>query len=227
MLQPRFFDANHDNDLDFDKIATWAWAGVFKANQGLGFTDPTFKARRAAAEARGLLVGAYDFATGDPVSANVDRFWSIVDPGPKTKCILDYEDLKTGAMSGDQAYEWLDRVNQRSGRASTIYGGNRIVEHIDHQSAKWIDMAKVVQLWLCQYKNVQVSTIADLNKHIIVPKPWTTWWGLQYAADGYGPQPRTMPGLERNADLNLFDGTRDQFSAAWPGVTLPPAPLVA
>jgi lysozyme len=227
MLQPRFFDCNHNNALDFDKLATWAWAGVFKANQGLGFTDPLFKTRRAMAEARGMLVGAYDFATGDPVAANVDRFWATVDPGPQTNLVLDFEDLPKGAMTGDQAYEWLDRVNQRSGRASTIYGGNRIVEHIDHQAAKWVDMAKVVRLWLCQYKNVQAVAIADLNRFIKVPAPWTKWTYLQYAADGAGPQPHTMPGVENNADLNVFDGDKAAFTASWAGAPLAPAPLVA
>ena len=221
MLQPVFFDCNHNNPLDFAKLATWAWGGVFKANQGLGFTDGAFKARRAAAEAHGILAGAYSFATDDPVAANVDRFFSIAEPGPQTLMALDFEDLVRNAMSGTHAWEFLDRSNQKLGRATALYGGNRIVEHINHQDPKWIDMAKVTPLWLCQYRNIQVGTIADLNKHIVVPKPWTKWTYLQYAADGAGPQPHTMPGVEKNADLNLFDGDRDAFKAMWSVTPLP------
>lgn len=220
MLEPRFFDVNHANPVDFAKVATWAWGAAFKANQGLGFTDPLFRSRRATAESLGLMVAGYDFATGDPVADNVARFFSIVAPGPKTGTILDFEDLKTGAMTGDEAWEWLDRVGQKLGRAPTLYGGNRIVEQIDHQATKWIDMADVVPLWLCQYKNIQVDTLAELEPHINIPKPWTKWTYLQYAADGAGPQPHAMPGVENKADLNVFDGTRDEFNAIWPGLAV-------
>lgn len=228
MLKPVMFDCNHDNALDFAKIATWAWGGVFKANQGLGFTDGAFKARRAAAEAHGIDAGAYSFATDDPVTANVDRFHSIVDPGPRTLMALDFEDLVRNAMSGPHALEFLDRSNQKLGRATVLYGGNRIVEHVDHQDKRWIDMAAVTPLWLCQYRSgISVGDIAQLNRHISVPKPWTKWTYLQYAADGAGPQPHTMPGVERNADLNLFDGDRAAFDAAWPGSPLPTPGAVA
>ena len=222
MLQPVFFDCNHQNPIDFDAVATWAWGGVFKANQGLGFTDPLFGQRRAEMEKRNLLAGGYDFATGDPVADNVARFLKIVNPGPQTACVLDFEDLTHNAMSGDQAAEWLDRVAQATGRAPWLYGGNRVREQIRHQDPKWIDLAKVVPLWLCQYKSIQVESIAELRPHIRVPAPWTDWTYLQYAADGAGPLPHRMPGVENNADLNVYDGTREQFVAAWPGVNMSP-----
>lgn len=227
MLQPRFFDMNHNNPVDFAKVATWAWGGVFKANQGLGFTDGAFHARRLAAEAAGIMAAAYSFATDDPVAANVARFYAIVNPGAKTGMNLDFEDLVRNGMSGPHALEFLDRSNQKLGRATGLYGGNRIVEHIDHQDPKWIDMAAVTPLWLCQYKSVAADNIADLNKHIVVPKPWKAWTYLQYAADGAGPLPHVMPGLENKADLNVFDGTREQFNAIWPGAALPKAAVAA
>jgi GH25 family lysozyme M1 (1,4-beta-N-acetylmuramidase) len=227
MLQPVAFDCNHDNALDFGKIATWAWGGCFKANQGLGFTDGKFRTRRAAAEAAGFLAGGYSFATDDPVAANVARFHSIVEPGPQTMMALDFEDLVHNAMSGTHALEFLDRSNQKLGRATWLYGGNRIVEHINHQDPKWIDMARVTPLWLCQYKRgIKPATVEELDRHIQVPKPWTTWTLLQYAADGAGPQPHTMPGVERNADLNVFRGDRAAFALAWPGQALAPPAAV-
>lgn len=227
MLEPRFLDCNHNNALDFEKIKTWAWGAVFKATQGVGFTDRAFAPRRAAAEDRGILVAAYDFATGDNVAANVAKFFSVVNPGPQTGMVLDYEDNAASPMSGDQVHEFLDRVHQKLGRAChSIYGGNRIREHINPQDKKWIDMAAIVPLWLCQYKNIQAGSIAQLNAHISVPGPWKKWTYLQYAADGAGPLPHAMPGVENKADLNIFDGTREQFAAIWAGLPLP-APLVA
>lgn len=226
MLEPRFFDCNHNNAVDYDAVVTWAWGACFKATQGLGFTDHAFAPRRAAMEARGVLVAAYDFSTADNVLANVNWFFDVVNPGAHTGMVLDFEDNPHSPMSGNQAYEFLDRVNQRLGRAATIYGGNRIREHIDSQDPKWIDMAKVVPLWLCQYKAIQVDTLQELDAHIHVPGPWKDWTYLQYAADGLGPRPHKMPGVENGADLNVFDGTRDQFTALWPGPALPTLQVV-
>jgi GH25 family lysozyme M1 (1,4-beta-N-acetylmuramidase) len=220
MLQPVFFDCNHNNDIDFDAVATWAWAGFFKVNQGLEFTDKSFTSRRAEMEKRGLLVGGYDFATADPVAENVERFLDLCRPGPTTACCLDFEDNEHSEMTGDQAWEWLDRVRQKIGRSAAIYGGNRIREHIDGQSAKWIDMALTTPLWLCEYLTGSFADIASLRPHLKIPKPWVDFTYLQYAADGAGPQPRKMPGVENGSDLNVFDGDRVSFIGGWPGVPM-------
>jgi GH25 family lysozyme M1 (1,4-beta-N-acetylmuramidase) len=227
MLTPVMFDCNHDNDIDWDAVATWAWGCSLKVAQGLGMTDHTFASRRAEAEKRGILVGGYDFSTDDDVAANVTRYLGLLSPGPQTQAELDFEDLARHAMSGDQAWEWLDRVNQRMGRAATLYGGNRIREHIRSQDKKWIDMAAVTPLWLCQYKNVQADTLNELDRHISVPPPWKRWTYLQYAADGAGPAPHKMPGVENKADLNVYRGDRAAFAAGWPGQALPAPEAVA
>jgi hypothetical protein len=227
MLTPVMFDCNHDNDVDWDAVATWAWGCSLKVAQGLGMTDHTFASRRVEAEKRGILVGGYDFSTDDDVAANVTRYLGLLSPGPTTQAELDFEDLARHAMSGDQAHEWLDRVNQRMGRAATLYGGNRIREHVGSQDKKWIDMAAVTPLWLCQYKNVQASTLDELDRHISVPPPWKHWTYLQYAADGAGPAPHKMPGVENKADLNVYRGDRAAFAAGWPGAPLPAPEAVA
>jgi hypothetical protein len=146
---------------------------------------------------------------------------------------LDFEDLARNAMSGPHALEFLDRSNQKLGRATTLYGGNRIVEHVNAQDPKWIDMAKVTPLWLCQYKSFRtVADLAELNRYIHIPPPWTHYDLLQYAADGAGPQPHQVAGLEDGADLNAYDGTADQLAASWAGNSLvspivrPPLPPV-
>lgn len=223
---PVVADMNHANSVNFTKIkAAGIWGIIHKARQGIGFGDPAYASRRAAAEQLGLLWGAYDFATHDNVAENVKDFLDTAKPYANTLMALDFEDNTKSEMTGAQALEFLDRVNQTLGRATWLYGGNRIREQIDHQDARWIDAAEVTPLWLCQYKSGISRNgalgLGDLDKRINVPPPWRAYKLLQYTGDGVGPLPHTVPGLEDGADLNAFHGNRDDLAAIWPGAIVP------
>jgi lysozyme len=190
---------------------------MLKARQGTKIADPLYAKRAAAAEEAGILVGAYDFATGDNVATNVTDYLAYAGLGTKRSAALDFEDNSQSQMSAAQAYEWLDRVMQKTGRAPVIYGGNRIREQIDHQSGQWIDLAKIVRLWQCRYIKGQPADNADLFRVIAPIPPWTANFLIQYTGDGTGPAPHTVTGLQNGADLDVFNGTRDQLAATWAG----------
>jgi len=221
MIVPRVHDLNHNNSVDFTALAAGGiWGVIHKATQGLGFTDFLYKKREAEALKAGLLVGAYDFSTGDDVTTNVQRFLTVVNPDSTRLMMLDFEDLTHNAMRGAQALEFLDRLAQATGRAPVLYGGNRIVEHVDPQDKGWIDAAKWVRLLRCRYisPRIPIADNAALMKFIGPIPPWTSLWGVQYAADGDGPLPHQVPGSEPRADLDVvaFD-TREALAADWPG----------
>lgn len=220
MLTPIVADMNHNNPVDFTKLALNGIVGIFhKATQGLGFTDKAYAPRRELATSLGLEWGAYDFATSDDVAANVDRFLSVAKPDDRTALCLDFEDNPKSQMSAAQAREFLDRVDQATGRACWIYGGNRIFEKITDGDPWWA----LHPLWLCQYKtskSLRNTTLQILKKSIRIPPPWKTWTLLQYTGDGVGPLPHTVPGVENGADLSVYDGTQDELRAAWPGGSL-------
>jgi GH25 family lysozyme M1 (1,4-beta-N-acetylmuramidase) len=167
------------------------------------------------------------YATHDNVAANVTAFLATAAPGPQTGLWLDFEDNTQSQMTGDQAYEFLDRVNEQTGRACGIYGGNRIRQQIDPQAAKWIDMAKIAPLWQARYINGQPTDNDKLFAAIRPIPPWTANTFIQYTGDGAGPKPHTVQGLENGADLNVFRGTRDQLAAIWPGNAISPAGVSA
>jgi len=214
MLHPVVIDLNHANSLNFSKVKAAGVLGIIhKATQGSSYKDPAYRSRRAAAEAMGFLWGAYDFATGDAVRVNVESFFEAAEPGPETLMCLDFEDNIRSQMSADLAREFLDRVDQKLGRACWIYGGNRIFEHVPPHDDWWA----LHPLWLCQYKLMQADTLDELNKHIRIPPPWTKYTLLQYTGDGVGPKPHTIDGVEDGADLNVFDGNADDLAKIWPG----------
>lgn len=214
-------DLAHFNPVNFAELKDAGIRGVIhKARQGIGYGDPMYGRRMAAAKTAGLLWGAYDFATGDPVAANATAFLSFANLGAADLAVLDFEDNTASQMSGDQAYEWLDRVAQKLGRAPAIYGGNRIREQIKPDDPKWIDMAKVVRQWQCRYVKLAPADNADLFRIVPPIPPWTATFLIQYTGDGVGPTPHTVPGLQNGADLDAFDGTPDQLAAAWAGASV-------
>ena len=219
-IQPNVIDINHANPINFSQIvAAGIWGVIHKSRQGLGFGDPLYRKRMEAAKVANLLFGAYDFATSDHVAQNVDAFLGYSALSSADMAFLDFEDNSQSQMSGDQAYEFLDRVSQKRGRPCGIYGGNRIREHIDQNDSKWIDVAKTAPLWQCRYIGSQPADNADLFAAIPPIPPWTSNFIIQYSGDGVGPRPHTIPGLQDGADLDVFNGTRSQLTVLWAGAT--------
>jgi len=217
-IVPVVADMNHANSLNLTRLkAAGIWGIIHKARQGLSFEDRAYATRRKAAEDMGFLWGAYDFATHDDVEDNVDAFMATAQPGPHTSMWLDFEDNTHSQMTAAQALEFLDRVSQKTGRACGIYGGNRIREHVDPQDAGWIDMAKLAPLWQCRYISSQPDSTATLFARVPSIPPWTSNFLIQYTGDGIGPRPHTVAGLEDGADLNAYNGTLEEMTAAWAG----------
>ena len=223
-IVPVIAGMNHANSVNFTKLkGAGIWGIIHKARQGVGFADPAYARRRDIAEGLGFLWAAYDFATGDDVQANVDAFFKTANPSDKTGMWLDFEDNSVSQMSADQAYQFLDMVDQRIGRACGIYGGSRIREQIPPDDPKWIDMARITPLWQSRYINARPKDTAALFRAVAPIPPWTVNTIIQYTGDGSGPRPHTVPGLEDGADLTAFKGTYNQLAAIWPGATVPSA----
>jgi GH25 family lysozyme M1 (1,4-beta-N-acetylmuramidase) len=223
MLTPLIADMNHANPLDSAALAGTTVIGVIhKVNQGVGFVDSAYAARVEKLASLGLETGAYDFATADDVKDNVRVFLTRANLTPRTLLCLDYETNKKSPMTGDQAREFVDRVDQATGRACWLYGGDQVFEHISPMT-QFADWWAQHPLWLCQYKtdpSLRDTTLSELNKHIRIPQPWKSYTALQYTGDGLGPLPHTVAGVEQGADLSAFDGTPEQLRSMWPGQSL-------
>jgi lysozyme len=235
-IVPNVADFSHWNPVNFTQIKAAGIIGVvLKATQGTNSRDPVYKSRYAAAKQMGFLVGAYDFATGDPIPQNVASFLDCANLAPEDAAVLDFENDDASQMTGDQAYQFIDMVNQKRGQACWIYGRSRFIDPnpatkrpwIDPQNPKWIDMAKYTPLWQSRYLGSQPADNNALFAATPPVAPWTANFGVQYTGDGVGPTPHQIPGLENGADLNVFLGTPAQIKAAWPGQifsTTVPAP---
>lgn len=214
-------DLSHHNvgpdggDIDFSAMKDFGIRGVIlKATQGVTYHDPTFLDRREAARAAGLLVGAYDFNTGDPVKQQVEYFFDFVKPDDQMLCALDFEDNKKSNMSLQQAREYLEYADQKLGRNFWLYTGNRfkqLITDADEDMASFFGQHK---LWLAQYG--PQPKLVDVNGDRL---PWdkATLW--QFSGDGVNNQGISVPGVDdaqaSTLDMNSYDGTDEQLAADW------------
>lgn len=217
-------DVAHFNAVDFGKLAAASWNGIkcpgfiHKAHQGAHAPpDPEYAKRRPLALAHGFLWGAYAFNTGEDVADQVAAFLKAAAPDAATFMALDFEDNRASEMTLAQAVEFLDRTEQAIARHCRMYSGNRLKELIVRATTAERDFlaADPTRLWGCEYGTAFKDV--DAAGHEL---PWPAPFLWQDTGDGIGPQPHTLDGLQRGADLSIFKGTRDELAAAWAGTPL-------
>lgn len=211
-MQPLVIDISHHNEVtSFDDVAAHGiWGVIHKASQGSRYRDPDYATRRAAANAAGLLWGAYHFNDGSDVAAQVNNFIAVAQPGPDTLMALDFEDYPRSNMTAANAVKFLRLLEQKLGRKGVLYGGNRIKEQIGRLGPTDRAYLASHQLWLCQY-----------GPHPELPPGFTRTFLWQYSDGRVGPGPHDVSGVTGDIDLNAFNGTRDELTASWALPTQP------
>lgn len=221
MFIPRVVDIFHGDNVEgndckagFSKAAqAGVWGILHKSSQGASYKDPRYKARRIAAQASGLLWGAYHFNNSDEVADQVINFLDAALPDENTAMYLDFEDNPKGNMSIHEAVSFMKLVEDRIGRECGIYSGNRLKETVKLLSSDEHDYITSRRLWLCQY-----------NSRFVLPAGFSKYYLWQYTGDGLGPPPHYVPGITvpggKGIDLNLFDGTLQQLQDTWAGQPL-------
>lgn len=211
-INPKVIDIYHgDNVSSFQKAHDFGIRGVIhKATQGTGNFDVQYARRRKDAVAAGMLWGAYHFNTGENVAAQVKHFLDIAEPDRDTLLALDLEDNQHSNMTLAQARQFLETVDETTGKLCALYSGNRIKELITHADAETRAFFAKHKYWICQYGSV--PKMVDANG---TPLPWAKYFLWQYTGDGTGQMPHAVPGIQNNMDINHYDGTDDELKAEW------------
>lgn len=199
---PVVIDIYHGNAVN--SFAQARAAGVLgiihKATTGQSGKDKAYTERRSAAEAAGLLWGAYHWGTNAPVAAQVDNFLLKAQPDENTLVALDYELDAKFQMSFDQAREFLERIHEKLGRRAVLYSGHLIKEKLGTRVDPFWGAHR---LWHAEY-----------NPTAKVQKSWPSYWLWQY-----GEKASTVPGIPGNSggkiDYNHFNGSEAELRAQW------------
>ena len=194
--------SHHNANVDFAKLKAAGILGVIhKATQGVSGTDPTYEAHRAAAQAQGLLWGAYHFGTDSDGVQQAMNFLNVVGDVSNTLIALDFESNPTGpSMSLEEARAFVTHINESTGRFPGFYSGHDIKQAL---GTKTDAVLANCWFWLAQY-----------GPTAVVPPNWANWTLWQYTDGALGPEPKEVPGVGR-FDRDLFNGSEEELRAFW------------
>ncbi|OHV41936.1 glycoside hydrolase [Pseudofrankia sp. EUN1h] len=210
----------HQNGASIDWNAVKAAGNSFaviKATEGTKYTNPSYAADKAGAQAAGLVVGSYHYARPAlPISTAIDQAHhflaaagNVNTPGMLAP-VLDLE--ITGGLSPTDLTAWtqafLREVESQTGRTPILYTFRSF----------WTDKIANTQsfakypLWFAIY-----NSNADPGW---LPGGWQKWLIWQYDSGG------AVPGIPGHVDVNAFccsaadltssaDGTRDEIAARY------------
>jgi len=175
-------------------------AVILKATQGSHWIDMTFAQRFAAADAAGLLVGAYHFLDNSPPDRQVENFLSVAEG-----CRVLGLDAEPNGIGGTvtiaQASEAAARLHMATGRAPLVYISRYGPDE------RGTDLPSVVlsrcPLWLPSY-----------NSRPVCPQGWSQWVLWQHTDGSIGSDVAPVPGIGR-CDRSRFAGTVAELRAWW------------
>jgi lysozyme len=195
-------------EIDYNKILAAGVVGViYKATQGLNYTDHTYNEQRTAAKAAGLLWGSYHFGTNDDPIQQAVHYFAFASPTEDEIFALDWEDNES-QMTTDQAKAFITSIETTLSRPNRciLYSGNVLKENLNGPD----EFFSARRLWLCDY-----------NRNPKLPLGFSETWLWQYTDGQDGPGPYTTPGLPSGGvDCNSYTGTLEQLKANWAELTM-------
>ena len=199
---------------------------IFKATEGVGYTDQDCNPSYQEAKAAGKLLGVYHFARpdGNGAIAEADYFVSQIKGYiGEAILVLDWETEPKSNVAWAKA--WLDRVYAKTGVRPLIYMSTSVVNAYD-----WSSVSKDYALWVAQYRDNNIDVNYDMSNAGSMPDVnWPNGYAMwQWTSAG------RLTGWGGNLDCNIFYGDANAWKSFAKGkpVTTPvvptptPAPIV-
>ena len=198
-------DVSHfQTNIDFPSVKqAGILAMIHKATQGTTYGDPSYAVNRIAANKVGLLWGAYHFGTAQDVPTQVNHFLHAAAADANTLLVLDWEEntiASQGTMSLDQAKQFVQMVQAKTGRFPVLYGGSLIKQSVGTNGDAVLSQCP---LWLAQYTSAPS-----------LPSGWPKYAIWQYTDGINGPQPHSVNGIG-NCDRDVFAGSEAELRDFW------------
>lgn len=212
IVNPKFIDLSHYDNVEdgFTGAVKFGIRGVInKLTEGVGCLDKSFAWRRKPAANAGLLYGAYHFIRPGRITQQADWFLQNLpddETSDKLRLVLDHE---TAGVSLADVRIWLERVHGKTGQWPWLYSySSFLCDQFLAEGGIDDPFWPTIGLWIAAY-----------NDHPHWPKCWEKPVAWQYTGDGEGQEPHNVTGIViaggKGIDINSFDGTDDEFAAAW------------
>ena len=193
--------AHYEGRVDWRAVKDSGRSFAFaKTTEGVSHPDATFETNWAGIAAVGMIRGAYHLyrPSNDPIE-QADAFLDKLAGagGLKTGDLPPVLDLEKSALSGYTqstivagTRKWLAHVEAKLRVKPIVYAGNDVSPFIGTALADYL-------LWLPRYG-------VDCPN---VPEGWQTWTFWQTSESG------SVPGIDGDADVNLFNGSAADLRA--------------
>ena len=185
--------SHHQDDPDWRSVESAGTQGIYlKATEGGTYQDRTFKDRHRAACGEGLLVGAYHFATGATVAAQVMNFCTMLDSvdAGGLRPVLDLESYPAGADASAFAFKFIAAMRD-AGHECVLYTYLSFwVQRLAHVPLP------AVPLWIARYN----GALYDGNAGELLQRNY----GDQIKAWQTTYQGGKWPGVPGRVDVNLL-----------------------
>lgn len=187
--------SHHNGAVDWSRLSSGHIDFVFvKATEGMDDKDPSFDSHWRDAQKAGIVRGAYHFyVTEDPPEKQAQFFIDTVKLGSGDLTpAVDIEVLgkNTAPDVADRLQVFIDILTQHYGKKPIIYTGRVF------WNATMNDKFGQNPLWIAEY-GVQKP---------IDPEGWQDWHFWQWT------QNATVPGVEKEVDLNYFNHKDKTFA---------------
>jgi GH25 family lysozyme M1 (1,4-beta-N-acetylmuramidase) len=202
-IKSYFVDLSHwSGPVDWDLVAQYVLAFIFKATEGLDFFDNQFAANKAGAIRTGRAWAAYHFyRVVDPIK-QARHFVDVVGAGCN-KYIVDVE--LDYVHDADVLLAFLQEIERLTGKKPVIYSSKYYWSFVRPTPA-WIGD---YEFWVANYFTLYPAAPAGAN---VVAQ--------QYEVRG------VIPGVQEMADENFFYGSLLEMWAWFGnGGTQPPQPF--
>ena len=190
-------DLSHwETVTDWGAVKKSGIAGViYKATEGHTYIDTTYHDARAAAEATGLLWGAYHFLRPSDLIQQARFFVESTGKDLDLYC-ADHEDA---GVSLDDLKEFLGEMHAITGKHALIYSGHVLKEQVADLAGDAILAAH--RLWIAHY--------TDAEAPVWPTNIWPSWWLWQYTETG------AVAGIEDETDRNRYHGSLAKLKREW------------
>ncbi|MDP5189584.1 glycoside hydrolase family 25 protein [Rheinheimera baltica] len=187
--------SHHNGEVDWPKLSTVGMRFVFiKATEGMDDKDPNFDSHWQNAEKTGIVRGAYHFyVTEDPPEKQAQFFIDTVklSSGDLVPAVdIELLGKNTAPDVADKLQVFVNILTAHYGKKPIIYTGRTFWnKHMTDKFGQY-------PLWIAEY---------GVEKPVS-PKGWLDWHFWQWTEQS------TLPGVEKEVDLNYFNNRDKTFS---------------
>lgn len=204
--------------VDWEKVKAAGIAFVVPKASQSNWADPMFAAHWAGAKSAGLLRGAYHFFVPDmdPLKQAAAYLKALGDDPGELLPVLDVE-AKTAnpAQLAKDAEKWLAEVEKQLGKRAIIYSAAWYWNSTMAIGGKYPAWASERPLWVAAYPVKDgmptLEQMAQGKYKPLLPKGWDKWAFWQYSERGRIDGVANTDGRPVNVDMNVFEGTLEDF----------------